>query len=587
MMSRTRQPLPSDVSAGETAGPAAYWMILLFVFCAWILFSDLGGAALFEPDEGRNAEVAREILLLRDSVTPHYDFIPRLDKPVLFFDLVALSYRLFGVSEWSARLPSALAALGCLSLTYLLARSLFGSWTGLWSALILLTNVEFFALSRIVILDMVLCLFLTVALCCFFFGHRETDRKKARLKFALMYIAVGAATLVKGPIGFLLPFAVIGCYMLLAKQRPLLGQFEVFLGISLFILTAFPWYALIEYRHPGFLQHFFWIENFARFTTTEFNRTGSWYYFLGVLSIGFLPWSGLLPYTLASLRHRPTTEKTRFLAIWIAIPLLFFSVSSSKLPHYILPIYPPLAIIVGAAIAELPANYSKKTCWSRALPSLFFLLVSLLFSMMVVWPTLLPLRLQVYVTAAFAKPPVGLVLVVLIALMLALVAARRGIWKNQVFLYPATCLGFTLFILYGEPIVASVALHRTSKQLAERALSFIRESDQLFLFGGYPSSLPFYLNVQRPIGVVWSGKNSKVLGSDYVAKARPEPAAGYGQILFTYDEFAALWKTANGRFVVFVDGDAVDRFNDLIDGQPKILMEIGSTLVVENRAAVY
>jgi hypothetical protein len=138
-------------------------LIALCLFCLVILFSDLGAAALFEPDEGRNAEVAREILLLRDRVTPHYDFIPRLDKPVFFFGLVALSFKIFGLSEWSARLPSVLAALGCLSLTYVLAGAIFGRRAALWSVLILVTSIEFFALSRVVILDMVLTFFITLS----------------------------------------------------------------------------------------------------------------------------------------------------------------------------------------------------------------------------------------------------------------------------------------------------------------------------------------------------------------------------------------------------------------------------------------
>jgi 4-amino-4-deoxy-L-arabinose transferase-like glycosyltransferase len=167
--------------------------IVLFVFCLFTVFSDLGGAALFEPDEGRNAEVAREILLLDDWVTPHYDFIARLDKPIFFYWLVAFSFKLFGLSEWSARLPSVLAGLGCLSLAYILARSMFGRWAAPWSVLVLLTCVEFFALSRIVIPDMALTLFLSLTLAFFWFGHLSAGRGKRAL-FLLMYVAMGVAT---------------------------------------------------------------------------------------------------------------------------------------------------------------------------------------------------------------------------------------------------------------------------------------------------------------------------------------------------------------------------------------------------------
>ena len=207
--------------------PAIYWTIGLIIFSLCVLFSHLGTAVLFEPDEGRNAEIAREILLLRDWVTPHYDFIPRLDKPISYFWLAVLSFHLFGLSEWSARLPSALAAFACLSVTYALARAMFGRWAALWSVLVLLTSIEFFALSRIVILDMLLTFFLSLALCAFFLGQREVAAGKSRLYFLLMYVAMGAATLVKGPIGFLLPAAVIFFYLLLTKRWALLRKLNL------------------------------------------------------------------------------------------------------------------------------------------------------------------------------------------------------------------------------------------------------------------------------------------------------------------------------------------------------------------------
>ncbi|MGH7927984.1 MAG: ArnT family glycosyltransferase, partial [Candidatus Binatia bacterium] len=131
-------------------GAAAF----LGLVCLAILFANLGGAEFFEPDEGRNAEKAREILLLNDWVTPHHNFLPTLDKPMGFFWPVALSFKFFGFSEWAARLPSALAALGCLLLVYRFARRQWGLREALWSCLSLVTSVGFFVFARVVIFDL-------------------------------------------------------------------------------------------------------------------------------------------------------------------------------------------------------------------------------------------------------------------------------------------------------------------------------------------------------------------------------------------------------------------------------------------------
>ena len=316
------------------------WSIIAScLFCLVILFSDLGGAALFEPDEGRNAEVAREILLLRDWITPHYDFIPRLDKPAFFFGLVALAFKIFGLSEWAARLPSVLAALGCLSLTYIVARSVFGRWAALWSMLILVTSVEFFTLSRVVILDMVLTMFITLSLVCFWLGHLATGPRRKFLVL-LMYASMGAATLVKGPIGLVLPAAVIFFYRLLSGKWALLREMEVSLGVPVFLIVAASWYVAVELRNPGYLHHFLYQENFARFTTTQFNRSGPWYYFFMVLAAGFFPWTLLLPMTLADFRKRPPADEHLFLILWIASPFVVFRCQHLSCPITFCPYIP-------------------------------------------------------------------------------------------------------------------------------------------------------------------------------------------------------------------------------------------------------
>jgi 4-amino-4-deoxy-L-arabinose transferase-like glycosyltransferase len=563
--------------------PHTWCVIGLCVFCLVVLFFGLGGAALFEPDEGRNAEVAREVLLLDDWITPHYDFIPRLDKPAVFFGLVALAFKVFGLSEWAARLPSVLPALCCLSLTYIVARSIFERWAALWSVLILVTSIEFFALSRVVILDMVLTFLITLSLACFWFGHLATGPRRKFLVL-LMYAFLGAATLVKGPIGLVLPAAVIFFYLLLSGKLALLGEMELSLGVPLFLIVAASWYVAVELRNPGYLHHFLYEENFARFTTTQFNRSGPWYYFLMVLAAGFFPWTLLLPMTLADFRKRPPADGHLFLILWIALPFIVFSLSASKLPHYILPLYPPLAILVGATVAKaFTAAPSAKMSWVLSFPAVTFFLAALLPALLFLPSDFLPKKIPPQIYAALPRTSVLLTVAVAAALMLGLAAMKKGLWHREFYIYGSTVLGFALFILVAEPITASVSLNRSSKQLAEAAASVIQPGDQLVLYDKYLSSLPFYLRVQQPIWVVWSGNKSRVLGSDYIVKKRPEPAAGYGKVLYTYEEFADLWVVSRSRLVVFIDDHAADTLARLEGALPRKLLRIGDIALVTNR----
>src|SRR5213594_2288053 len=171
------------------------WAWFLCLVCLVVLFSNIGGGALFEPDEGRNAEKAREILLLDGWVTPYQNFLPTLDKPIPYYWLVAFSFKLFGLSEWSARLPSILAALGCVFLIYRFARRYWGLWEALWSCLVWVTSLEVFIFARLVIFDMSLTFFISWALFSFYEAVRTDISQSRWLHAFLIYAAMGVGTL--------------------------------------------------------------------------------------------------------------------------------------------------------------------------------------------------------------------------------------------------------------------------------------------------------------------------------------------------------------------------------------------------------
>ncbi len=443
----------------------------LFLFCLFILFHSLGGAALFEPDEGRNAEIAREILLLNDWVTPHDNFVPALDKPIFFYWLIALCYKIFGVSEWSARLPSALAALGSVALVYMFVRKSRGPREAAWSALILLTNIETFLLARIVIFDAALTFFMTLSLCSFHWGARAQKSSARRCLLLLMYASFGAGTLLKGPIGLILPAMVICLYVLLSRNWALLRHMHLLLGSLVFFIIVAPWYIWVETRNPGYLRYFFWEENVVRFLTPHFQRTAPWYYFFLVLIVGFLPWSFLIPTMIRDFWKRSVDEQSIFVMVWTALPLLFFSLSSSKLPHYILPMYPALSIMTGETVARRFSDRSHGRSWFLYLPWLCEILPILYLSVGSTWPALLPGDIR--------QPLAGMSQLYLFgAMILATFAAfsladRRGREKHEQALCVFYCLGLLVFFLFISQTMKSASSARSAKELARKTAPLI------------------------------------------------------------------------------------------------------------------
>ena len=446
----------------------------LFFFCLFVLFYGLGGAAFFEPTEGRNAEIAREILLTHDWVTPHDNFIPVLDKPIFFHWLIVIGYKLFGLSEWSARLPSALASLGSVVLIYLLARKFLGLWEALWSGLILITSLQFFALSRVVIFDMPLTFFITLSLCCFYWGANSDGRVKKRVFYLAMYAAMAVAALIKGPIGVFLPAMVIVPYVVVLRKWFLLRELDLIPGLILFLIIVAPWYVWAEIRNPGYLRYFLWEENFIRFLTPHFGRTERSYYFLEVLAAGFLPWTCLLPYLIKAQWKRPIIQPILFLFLWTALPFLFFSFSHTKLSHYILPIYPPLAILAGEAVARSLRNLSETKRWPLWFPSVNLFLLLVMLAVAIFRPEILPQPLQGAMREDLHDSPGVFIFGAILGIIWLLLSTLRSTAKSEGSLYLFCCTGFALYFWIAHSIIAPIALASSSKILAQKVASLIR-----------------------------------------------------------------------------------------------------------------
>jgi 4-amino-4-deoxy-L-arabinose transferase-like glycosyltransferase len=332
--------------------------LLLTGLCAVLFLPNLGGPSLWDIDEGNNSECSKEMLLSGNWVIPTFNYALRVDKPALLYWLQIAAYRSFGVNEFSARLPSALAALLTVLLAYEFGRRLFGATTALIGGAVLASATLFCAAAHFANPDALLNACTVLTLFCFWQGFHSGKR--------LWWVASGAAAglgvLAKGPVGVLLPSVISVLFLLWSRQWRLLLSWPV-LGASLACGLVFaPWYAWVGADTKGeFLRGFFLDHNVGRFRNTMEGHAGGLYYYPLVLLAGLAPWSSFLGLALWHAMGRRAREDNdlplkapegkgmapayRFLWCWVGVYLLFFSLSGTKLPNYVLPLYAPMALL--------------------------------------------------------------------------------------------------------------------------------------------------------------------------------------------------------------------------------------------------
>lgn len=584
LVSTTAPPSDSHGPSYDTVQPPGYRLFwILLVLGLFFLFYQIGAAGLFEPDEGRNAEKAREILLLSDWVTPHENFFPVLDKPMFFYWLIAISYKVFGITEWAARLPSALAAVGCFALVYRFARTRWGPWEALWSGLILMSAIEFFILSRVVIFDMSLTFCITLALCSFYEAAHTDAGIRRKIYCLLMYTALGAGTLIKGLIGLVIPGLIIFFYLLLTKQWPILRRIYLIPGALLYFAIVTPWYLMVDARNTGFLRYYLWDEHFGRFSSTDFDRAQPWYFFLGVLFVGFLPWSPLLPMVVKRHWKGSMDDKTIFVVLWTLLPMVFFSVSSSKLPHYILPIFPALSILTATALVGLFHNreYNIKRplalLWGVQSLNVLYLLAGLM------WPAILPSQIREHVSPiAWYLCAYGIFCSV-IAVVLAM-TRTTDFWKDQSKVYIIHSMGIVFFLAFMAQMMVAVSRDRSASEILETVASRIDADVQVVFFDTYLTGMPFYLRVDRPVWIVThANKKKTVLGNFYAVTNRAWPDTRWGKALFDFNEFREVWNQNETQLLIIVKQKNLARMEKEIGASPRKLTSVDEYVLLSNR----
>ncbi|MGD8377341.1 MAG: glycosyltransferase family 39 protein [Acidobacteriota bacterium] len=334
---------------------ALAFLALLLLGFLW--FGNLEYRDLVDPDEGRYAEIPREMMVSGDWVTPRLDGLKYFEKPPFQYWMTAAFYSVLGVDEWVARLWPALAGLLGLALVYVAGSRLHGRRVGALAATMLAGTMMYVVFSHALTLDMGLTLFQTLAVLAIAVAQRDDAARRERVGWMLTaWGAAAIAVLSKGLIGIVLPGATVVAYAAIHRDTSPLRRLEARWGTGVFLAIAAPWFVMVSSRNPEFPRFFFWHEHFERFLEPG-GRAAPWWYFLPVLVIGALPWSGVLAWSLPrSWRAEPAARfrPSRFLALWCAIVFLFFSASGSKLAPYILPIFPVMVLLMAAQVEKLP-----------------------------------------------------------------------------------------------------------------------------------------------------------------------------------------------------------------------------------------
>ncbi|HEY3538327.1 MAG TPA: glycosyltransferase family 39 protein [Trinickia sp.] len=371
--SRSAGASPADGHAPYGAGlaqqlPAGRVAIALLVLAlAIIWFAPLGLRHLVPSDEGRYAEMAREMLVTGDWITPRYNGYKYFEKPPLQTWANALTFAWFGIGEWQARLYTALTGFAGVLLAGFTARRLVSPAAGFATALVLASAPYWNLMGHFDTLDMGLSFWMECALCTLLLAQRADAAKRERRAWMwACWAAMALAVLSKGLVGLILPGATLVFYTLIERDWAIWKRLHLASGLVVFFAIAAPWFVLVQLRNPEFFNFFFVVQQFERYLTPDQHRPGPIHYFVWVVLVGFLPW---LSIAAQSLRHaaRAPREANGFrpamlLFVWTAFIFVFFSVSHSKLVSYVLPIAPALALVIGAYLPHV-----SRDAWRRHL----------------------------------------------------------------------------------------------------------------------------------------------------------------------------------------------------------------------------
>jgi 4-amino-4-deoxy-L-arabinose transferase-like glycosyltransferase len=510
------------------------------LLCAPLFLAGLGGTGLADPDEGRNAEVGREMLASGDYVTPRLNGAVYLDKPPVFFWMVAGALAAFGTNEAAARLPSALAAVAGVALTVWFARRRFGPRVAACAAAILALSPLYLVFARLVIFDMLLLVWTTTSTL-LFYEAMEGERPSRWLGVA-GFAAAGLGTITKGPVALVVPLLVAVAWALVERRPSLLLRLRPGVGMLAYAVVVLPWLLVVERRHPGFLAYAVLGENLARMTANPYDTARPFHFYLQVMLPGLFPWILLLAaqgigLAWGRLRRRPAAAATappagheaaaadappgearaaRFVGLWLAVIVVFFSLVASKRPSYILPASIPVAILA----ARLIVRGSRAATRDAALRAAGTVTAAV---------ATVALAATAWVAAGGAGPAAlgrvgraardaGVAPILLWAAAAALLAGALLLFAVRRTARPALYVAAAALPIVALLPVARAATRHIDALRSSRGVSVFLQGrlagkDRVVCFEEYRPGLNFYL--QRPIGQVT--RAGRIFTSNYIA----------------------------------------------------------------------
>ena len=463
-------------------------LILLVVFAA-IWFSNLEYRTLVKPDEGRYAEIPREMVASGDWVTPRLNELKYFEKPPLQYWATATAYTLFGEHQWTSRLWTALTGFVGILLVWFAGLRLFGREAAGYAALLLSSSLLYVLMGHINTLDMGVTFFITLGIVGLLLAQAQADEGKRRNWMLLAWAGMALAVLSKGLMGIILPGAALFIYCMVQRDFSVLKRMHWLPGLAVFFAIAAPWFYFVMKANPEFFERFFIYEHYTRFTTKDLGRYQPWYYFIPILIAGALPWTVTMFDTMwrtvrdSSLPAQMFNSR-RFLLVWAVFVYVFFSISGSKLPSYLLPMLPALALLMGKRIAEM----RERVLFWQLIPALLIPLALL-------WLALNLGRLADTPNQAELYPHYAPWLATAAAVSLCgLLGGMALLWRGRKFVAVLVLsLGALLTAQIGLSGYETVARERSAKHIAEAIRSEVKPDIPFYSVLTYEQTLPFYL----------------------------------------------------------------------------------------------